>query len=282
MGRAQRRTEAAAAEKKKRFEKLTAAKTTVAKTVAKETGKKAREKRARGSGTGDTKADRRRSGRAAAFDKEKERVKPPKTVDEPVVAETLVEDDVADLPDKVAPFTPLKKTGQVGLFSTPIVDDINFDVDIVQHPYTAHTGEERFAMNVRACGYRNESVFTLLTPPELFKQCGVVWGSSKTSDGNNRPSWNEGSKWKGFAYQLHGKKPPRSLELDSSRFKQYYDSDIERVLKMFKVRLGLGLGPPRPRPDHVTHRIISRLDKNKYNFACCLICLAPRVSRAYW
>ena len=145
--------------------------------MAKETGKKAREKRARGSGTGDTKADRRRSGRAAAFDKEKERVKPPKTVVEPVVAETLVEDDVADLPDKVAPFTPLKKTGQVGLYSTPIVDDINFDVDIVQHSYTAHTGEERFAMNVRACGYRNESVFTLLTPPELFKQCGVVWGN---------------------------------------------------------------------------------------------------------
>jgi hypothetical protein len=125
-------------------------------------------------------------------------------------------------------------------------------------------------MNVRACGYRNESVFTLLTPPELFKQCGVVWGSSKTSDGNNRPSWNEGSKWKGFAYQLHGKKPPRSLELDSARFKQYYDSDIERVLKMFKVRLGLGLGPPRPRPDHVTHRIISELAKSKYDYACSL------------
>ena len=228
------------------------------------------DERAKRKGQGDTKADRRQSGRAAAFAQVKAR-KPNEAVVEDVV-EAVVEDvvvavvedafptlfgsaaakaattamfsddddDDAALVDKPAPepFTPSKCAGE--LFVTPSKCHIIVNLRVTCQSFARGTGKKGTATVGKMDGVENETAIARAGEDVINKACGICWKSGVITASSKRgPAWpNPASPLRGFRFKRlehEGPLVPRSLYIGLREIVEYYNCDMKNVAAAVQV-----------------------------------------------
>ena len=220
------------------------------------------DERAKRKGQGDTKADRRQSGRAAAFAQVKAR-KPHEAVVEDVV-EAVVEDafptlfgsaaakaattamfsddddDDAALVDKPAPepFTPSKCAGE--LFVTPSKCYIIATLRVTCQSFARGTGKKGTATVGKLDGVENETAIARAGEDVINKACGICWKSGAlTASSKRQPAWpNKASPLRGFRFKRlehEGPLVPRSLYIGLREIVEYYNCDMKNVAAAVQV-----------------------------------------------
>ena len=213
-------------------------------------------KRAQGKRTGDTKADRAQSGRAAAFAKEQARGKPPKAVveddvaaAEPAAAKAATaamfsddddDDDVSVVVDQPAPepFTPSKCGGE--LFVTPSKCYIIATLRVTCQSFARGTGKKGTVTVGKLDGVENETAIARAGEDVINKACGICWKSGAlTSGGKHQPAWpNPTSPLRGFRFKRlehEGPLVPRSLYIGLREIVEYYNCDMKNVAAAVQV-----------------------------------------------
>jgi len=220
------------------------------------------DERAKRKGQGDTKADRRQSGRAAAFAQVKAR-KPNEAVVEDVV-EAVVEDafptlfgsaaakaattamfsddddDDTALVDKPAPepFTPSKCAGE--LFVTPSKCHIIVNLRVTCQSFARGTGKKGTATVGKMDGVENETAIARAGEDVINKACGICWKSGDmTASSKRAPAWpNKASPLRGFRFKRlehEGPLVPRSLYIGLREIVEYYNCDMKNVAAAVQV-----------------------------------------------
>lgn len=219
------------------------------------------DERAKRKGQGDTKADRRQSGRAAAFAQVKAR-KPNEAVVEDVV-EAVVEDafptlfgsaaakaamfsddddddDGTALVDQPAPepFTPSKCAGE--LFVAPSKFHIIVNLRVTCQSFARGTGKKGTATVGKMDGVENETAIARAGEDVINKACGICWKSGAITASSKRgPAWpNPASPLRGFRFKRlehEGPLVPRSLYIGLREIVEYYNCDMKNVAAAVQV-----------------------------------------------
>jgi hypothetical protein len=259
MPRTPRRTEAAAAQKK-RLDKLnsTVAKTTVAKTVAKEIGKKAKLIQAARAKAKEKPA--KKSGRSAAFRAAKQTTRKKRKTLEDVLEDeefvfsgeerdaisdmleppgqetTVIVPDVPTTPDKMV----VDKT--LPLFMTPSggQEFIHVRVEISYQSFMAGN-KCRTATVIKVCGLANETAFALVGNDRIYECTGLDWNTGLRSGTTtkNLPAWPDlEALLRGMSFKrLKGDAPsvPLSLYMGLRELNDMYGGDLKRVAAKLQV-----------------------------------------------